>query len=234
MKQRNEPDLQDILNGATEDLSYSLSCHRIGIIESFNATEQTATVRMVDKGVIQYDDGEQLLDYALLVDCPVIVYKGANGGLTIPINTGDSCLVCFNDRDVDSWLIDGLVQRPNTLRNHDLSDAIIVVGIRNQINKITNYNNEATELNYIDNIISIDNAKINLINTSGASIVLDDKLELKNTAENLKAVIDDFITIVTSLKTVDNPASPTITLVVDTPTTNSLTALSIRVGDLLK
>ena len=234
MKQRNEPDLQDILNGATEDLSYSLSCHRIGIIESFNATEQTATVRMVDKGVIQYDDGEQLLDYALLVDCPVIVYKGANGGLTIPINTGDSCLVCFNDRDVDSWLIDGLVQRPNTLRNHDLSDAIIVVGIRNQINKITNYNNEATELNYIDNIISIDNAKINLINTSGASIVLDDKLELKNTAENLKAVIDDFITIVTSLKTVDNPASPTITLVVDTPTTNALTALSTRVGVLLK
>lgn len=234
MKQRNEPDLQDVLNGATEDLSYSLNCHRVGVIQSFNAEEQTATVKMIDKGVIQYDDGEQLVDYALLVDCPVVIYKGAKGGFTIPVNEGDPCLVCFNDRDLDSWLVDGLTQRPNTLRHHDFSDAIVVVGIRNQINKIVDYNNESTEMNYLDSKISIDDSKINLINTSGGSIVLDEKLELKNTAENLKAVIDDFITIITSLKTVDNPASPTITLVVDTPTTNALTALSIRVGALLK
>jgi hypothetical protein len=136
MKERiNEPDLTDVIDGAIEDLVYSLNCHRVGIVQSFDPAEQTATIRMVDKGIRTTTDGEELVDYSLLVDCPVIVNKGANGGLTIPIIEGDTCLVCFNDRDLDNWLTDGLVQRPNTLRAHDFSDVIAVVGISTWITK---------------------------------------------------------------------------------------------------
>ena len=105
------------------------------------------------------------------------------------------------------------------------------MGIRNQINKITDYNNEATELNYLGNKISLDSAKISLLNESGGSIVIDDKLELKNAAENLKGLIDELITIITNLKTVD-PISGN--LPIDGATATALSALSIRVGDLLK
>jgi hypothetical protein len=232
MKERiNEPDLTDVIDGAIEDLLYSLNCHRVGIVQSFDPIEQTATIRMVDKGVKATTDGEELVDYSLLLDCPVMVNKGTNGGLTIPIIEGDTCLVCFNDRDMDNWLVDGLVQRPNTLRAHDFSDVIAIVGIRNQLNKITDYNNEATEINYLDNKISIDNTKINLLNSLGGSIVIDDKLELKNTAENLKSLIDELITIITNLSTVD-PISGN--LPIDGATASSLATLSTRVGDLLK
>lgn len=235
---QNEPDLQDIIDGAIEDLLYSFNCHRAGVIESFNPAEQTATIRMVDKGVVQRALDEVLVEYSLLVDCPVVVNKGANGGLTIPINTGDTCLICFNDRDLDNWLVDGLIQRPNTLRAHDFSDAIAIVGIRNQINKITDYNNSATELNYLTSKISLqtgdiflDSDKITLQSSQGGSIAIDDKLELKNTAENLKLIIDEFIAIVTNLKTVD-PLSGN--LPIDGATSSALSALSTRVGNLLK
>jgi hypothetical protein len=231
MERINQPDLTDILNGTASDLAYKLNCHKIGIIQSFDPDEQTASVELVDKGVISSVEGEQLIPYPLLVDCPVVISKGAFGGLTIPVNEGDTCIVHFNDRDLDNWLIDGLAQRPNTLRTHHLSDAIVEIGVRNQINKITNYNNLATEVNYLDNLISIDATTISFINSAGGSIKIDDKLELKNSAENLKDIIDEFITIVTNLKTVD-PVSGL--LPIDGATASSLSALSTKVGDLLK
>ena len=210
----NEPDLQDIVDGAAEDLSYSLNSHRIGVIESFNPANQTATVKLVDKGVLVNANGETLLEFSLLTDCPVFIHKGINGGLTIPIVKGDTCLVCFNDRDMDNWLENGLVQRPNTLRAHDLSDAIAIVGIRNQINKITDYKNDATVLNYLD-----------------TKIILDDKVRVENTAEDLKSIMDAFIDIILNLQTVD----PVTGLEpIDPATTAALNALLIRVGDLLK
>jgi len=228
---RTEPDLEDVIEGAIDDLSARLNCQRVGIIETFYPVDQTADIKLVDKAIRFTTDGEVLVDNSLLAKCPVVVNKGMNGGLTISINKGDTCIVHFNDRDLDNWLIDGLVQRPNTLRTHDFSDAIATIGVRSQVNQITDYNNEATELNYLTNKISLDSTKINLINSSGGSIVLDDKLELKNTAENLKAIIDELITIVTNLKTVD-PISGL--LPIDGATASSLSALSTRVGALLK
>lgn len=228
---RAEPDLEDIMEGLKDDVFFEFNCHRVGIVENFYPDDQTADIKLVDKSVRQTTEGEVLSNFSLLEKCPVIVNKGASGGLTIPINAGDTCLVLFNDRDLDSWLVDGLVQRPNTLRTHDFSDAICLVGIRSQVNQIAGYNNTATELNYMGNKISLDNEKINLLNSSGGSIIVDDKLELKNTAENLKDVIDELITIITNLKTVD-PISGL--LPIDGTTASSLSSLSTRVGDLLK
>jgi len=231
MIDKSNPDLIDILDGLKIDIFKELNCHKIGTIESFDSDNQTATVSLIDKGVRDTIDGEVLQTYSLLQDVPVIVNKGASGGLTIPINAGDTCLVLFNDRDIDNWFDDGLSQKPNTKRTHDLADAIALVGIRSQVNKITDYNNTATELNYLANKILLDNSKISLLNSAGGQINLDDKLELKNTAESLKAIIDELITIITSLQCVD-PVSGN--LPIDAGTASSLSALSTRVSNLLK
>lgn len=229
--QINEPDLTDVIDGALEDLLYAFNCHRVGVIESFNPDEQTATVQLVDKGVITGVDGEVLVDYPPLVDCPVLINKSATGGLTVPINPGDTCFVHFNDRDLDNWLIDSLTQRPNTIRAHDLADAVVTIGIRNQINKIPDYNNLATELNYQSNKLSLSTGGVSISSSAGASLVLDDKLELKNTAENLKDIIDEFINIITNLKTV----APSLQeFPIDGATASALSVLSTRVTDLLK
>ena len=228
----NEPQLEDVINGAVDDLAYTLNCHRVGIIESFDPVNQNATIKLVDKGVYEYTENETIIDYPPLLEVPVIIHKTTDGGITIPIIKGDTCLVVFNDRDLDNWLLNGLIQRPNTLRKHDLSDAIAIIGIKNQKNKIADYNNLATVINYKNNKITIDDAEINLLNSVGnGNIIIDDKIDIKNAAENLKALITDFINIVKNLKTVD-PDSGNIPI--DPSTSSSLTALSNRVGNLLK
>ena len=228
----NEPQLEDVINGAIDDLAYTLNCHRVGIIESFDPVNQNATIKLVDKGVYEYTENETIIDYPPLLEVPVIIHKTTDGGITIPIIKGDTCLVVFNDRDLDNWLLNGLIQRPNTLRKHDLSDAIAIIGIKNQKNKIADYNNLATVINYKDNKITIDDAEINLLNSVGnGNIIIDDKIDIKNAAENLKALITDFINIVKNLKTVD-PDSGNIPI--DPSTSSALTALSNRVGNLLK
>lgn len=231
MKQRTNPDLTDVIDGAIEDLLYSFNCHRVGVIQSFNPDNQTATIKLVDKATKTYSDAELLIEYAPLVDCPVIINKGAKGGLTIPINAGDTCLVFFNDRDLDNWWTDGLTQKPNTMRTHDFSDAIALVGIRNSINKITDYNNDAVELNFEGNKISLDNSKIFASNSAGGFIGIDDKLELKNTTQSLKLLVDELITVLTNLKVID-PVSGN--LPINAGTASSLSALSTKFGELLK
>ena len=231
MKQRTNPELTDVIDGAIEDFAYSLNCHRVGIIQSFNPANQTAVIQLVDKATKYYSDAEILIEYAPLVDCPVFVNKSAKGGLTIPINVGDTCLVLFNDRDLDNWFTDGLTQKPNTMRTHDFSDAIAIVGIRNSINKIPDYNNEAAELNYESSKITLDNSKISATTLAGGSVKIDDKLELKNTTQSLKLLVDELITILTGLKTVDPIAG---LLPIDPTTASSLSALSTKFGELLK
>lgn len=231
MTRANEPDLTDVIEGAIDDLFYKFNCHRIGKIESFDPQEQTATISLVDKGVIS----GQLVTYSPLIECPIVTITGQKGGVTYPINTGDSCLVFFNDRDMDNWLVNGLApQQPNTQRAHDFADAIALVGVRNQINKITNYNNSATELYYEANKVVVDANQVALKKDSGAEVIAKQKLTLQNQARNLKDIMDEFIQIVTNLKAVDNPAAPTITLVVDTATTTALTALTTKVDELLE
>lgn len=231
MKQKTAPDLQDILENSIEDLLYSFNCHRVGVIESFNPSNQTATITLVDKGTQHFSDGERLAEYPPLVDCPVVVNKTTNGGLTIPINEGDSCLVLFNDRDIDSWFENGLKQKPNSMRTHDIADAVALVGIRNEINKFTDYNNAATTLNYLANKIEIGNSRTQLLRSEGAEINLDDKLELKNTAQSLKLILDELLVALSNLKTV----SPMYgSLPIDSATLASLGTLSTKVDALLK
>ena len=75
------------------------------------------------------------------------------------------------------------------------------------------------------------NDKISSTNSLGGSITIDDKLEFKNNAENLKILIDELITIITNLKTVD-PISGN--LPIDGATASALSSLSTRIGNLLK
>ncbi|MGL4483426.1 MAG: hypothetical protein ACRCUS_00595, partial [Anaerovoracaceae bacterium] len=83
-----------------------------------------------------------------------------------------------------------------------------------------------------DTSIDAKNGALALKN-SKASVTVDasGKLELKNTAQGLKALIDEFIDIVSSLQTIGSPSAQATN-----PATTGvqLTALKVKVGLLLK
>ena len=144
-----------------------LNCHQVGEIVSFDPSTQTAEVQIK---MMKTHNGE-LQDYAILLDCPCIILGGGEGRLTFPIKQGDSCLVFFNDRDIDNWYASGQKMQPRTERMHSYSDAIALVGPRNLQNKITDYLQDGTELKYGDSTIKLQDNKVTITNGT-ASIEL--------------------------------------------------------------
>ena len=156
-RETNPPSLNDAFDRFKREIMRDLNCVQIGQVESFNAGNQTASIRLVIKRVVSVEnDGTRILkERPLLVSCPVMVLSGGPGYLTMPIAKGDTCIVLFNDREIDNWFHNGGIQAPETNRMHDLSDAIAIVGIRNMQNKIADYIEDGVQLGYGDNNITI-------------------------------------------------------------------------------
>jgi hypothetical protein len=219
MKQKSLPNITNILEILKKDIFYNFNCHRVGIIQSFNSEDQTARIQLVDKRVfeiIENNEAREILkDYSLLVDCPIMILgAGGRGRVTVPIDQGASCLVLFNDRDIDNWFEAGAVQKPNSPRAHDLSDGIAFVGINSLLSSIAGYNNDAAE-------IIFENTKISL----------DEKIGIENADHSIKDLIDELIDIIINLKVID-PISGE--LPIDAATSTALTTLLTKFSELLK
>jgi hypothetical protein len=113
----------------------------IGTIQSFDATNQTATIALNYKKWISatVTSPSKIEEYPLLVKCPVVILSGGINSFTVPITKGDSCLVLFCDREIDTWFTSGGTNAPQSARVHDLNDGIALVGIRNIGGAIKDY-----------------------------------------------------------------------------------------------
>ena len=152
------PDFTAWIRLILQNFSNSLNCHTIGTIESFNPLTQTATIA-INYVRVFYNTNPNLpneatagqitntyTNYPLLINCPVVVMQGGGAYLTFPIVKGDTCLVLFSDREISTWVSTGQITYPQNQRTHDLSDAIALVGIRNILNAIPNYNTTGASL----------------------------------------------------------------------------------------
>lgn len=160
LQQANEPTLASLLALHKEDVMWSINCHQVGEIVSFDPSTQTAEVQIK---MLRMMNGE-LKEYPVLIDCPCIILAGGEGRLTLPISAGDSCLVLFNDKDIDNWYAGGQTMPPNTERLHDFADAIALVGVRNMQNKISDYLADGTELKYGGSTIKLQDNKVTITN----------------------------------------------------------------------
>lgn len=160
LTQATAPTLASVLALHKDDVMYSVNCHQVGEIVSFNPTTQTAEVQIKMQRTVK---GE-IKDYPVLIDCPCVVLGGGEGRITFPISAGDSCLVLFNDKDIDNWYAGGQKMPPRSQRLHSFSDAFALVGIRNRQNQITDYLADGTELKYGGSTIKLEDNKVTITN----------------------------------------------------------------------
>lgn len=160
---KGRPDSQVINDEIIRKTKLTLNCHHIGVIQSFYPSTQTADIEIAYKQVVSIENGVKVFqEYPLLMECPVIVLFGGVDFISLPVTAGDSCLVLFNDRDLDQWLNNGNGGHPTTSRLHDLSDAIAIVGIRPLTNSIARYLSNGIRLSHGNGNSEID-LKENLI-----------------------------------------------------------------------
>lgn len=171
--------LTDALNLSKKDIFLSMNCHAIGTIQSFTASNQTASATIAyQKVFFRVNSTTQayepyLLPYPLLIDAPVICLGGGAAALTFPITAGDECLILFNDRDIDNWFASNTGGAPATARSHAFTDGFILVGIRSLSNVIENYDTANV-------VIQNDQAKVAI----GPSLI-----RISNATQDLKTIL---------------------------------------------
>ena len=192
--------LKDVLNKHKDEIMMETNCHAIGLIEEFNSSEQTCTVKInyLKTRLVRNQSGEYVetsYEYPLLLECPTIIYNGGGAGITMPISQGDSCLVLFNDRDIDNWFSGSNGAPLATSRKHSLSDGVVLVGLNNKSSLIQNY----------------DTDNVNIYNGDSSIKIKTDKIVIDNGTDQLGALLRELVDGVKSIVTTNggsvNPAS---------------------------
>lgn len=184
-----EPQLSDLLDDVKREAFVGMNCVQIGTIEAYNSLTNTAKVSINAK--IELPNGD-IKDYPLLEDCPVFIIGGGDSYISFPIAKGDTCLVLFNDVNIDNWYLTGEVTVPWNSRQHDIADGIVLVGIRSINNAVFN-------------------ATSSMLLNGGSK-----KIAIKNDDEDLKSLIGDQITTLKSMIDTIKDMNTEINALIDT------------------
>lgn len=183
------PDMAALLRATQDELAYRMYCHLPGRIERFYADTQTADVSLP----IQKFYDSKPVAMPLLVKCPVFFLSGGGTGrVTMPVATGDSCLVAVSDRDIDTWWLTGNAAPPKSRRVHDLSDSFVFVGFRHKGNVVPDYSTTNVEVMNLGSKISV-GTNIKETASAGAKLELAAKAKLANNSTSLKTVLDALV-----------------------------------------
>lgn len=153
---QNPPEEGDALSSLRKEIFMALNSHHVGVIRSFDAATQTASIDIVYKraaftqesiGVIT----QELIPYPTLNDVPVMFLGGGPVSLEFPVDVGDECILLFIDRDIDNWYVNGDIGNGcDTLRMHSISDAIALVGLRNATKALPDFTQNRARMRYVD------------------------------------------------------------------------------------
>jgi hypothetical protein len=145
-----------------------------GIIQSFDAVSQTASVQPAVKRIFKTteEDVEILtpVDLPILINVPVHFPRGGGYSMTFPVKKGDECLLEFCERSIDNWYRTGEVKEPLDRRFHSLSDATATVGLSSKPNAVPNYSTTSVQIKKDDGNASFsikDDNGIRMENSSG-------------------------------------------------------------------
>lgn len=135
----SDPELADLLSNLKKDIFLSMNCHAVALVQEVNLGTQTLTASVAySKTFFVFDTptGKYLpvqQSYPLLLDVPFVILGGGSSGITFPIAAGDTCLIFFNDRDIDNWFAGANSGPVNSNRLHSLSDGIALVGLKSKV-----------------------------------------------------------------------------------------------------
>ena len=153
---KNEAGLIQLFKLFEEKLAYNVfNCVRVGIVEEYNPETRTAKIKIANKLVtgVNSDGTQRTQDYAPIY-AKVWFFGWCDKCITHPILQGQEGILLFNDRELESWYINGNVNPLAYKRAHSLSDSIFICGLSSLPNIIEN-SQDRLNLFYQENNIQI-------------------------------------------------------------------------------
>lgn len=95
-------------------------------IVSYDFRTQKASVKPVINR--KFADGK-IQPYPIINNVPVIFTRSGGASMTFPVKTGDTVLLVFMARSIDTWVTNGGTVDQDDNRLHDLNDAVAIPGL---------------------------------------------------------------------------------------------------------
>lgn len=158
-----------------------------GIVETFDAVAQTASVQPAINRVFKIKEGTEIKlvpsALPLLIHVPVIFPRGGGFSMTFPVANGDECLLVICDRAISNWHTEGGIKDPSSKRFNALSDAVAIPGLSSIPSKVQNYDTDNLELRADDGSVSYK------LNADGSSNIHTDSDITVDTGGDLQATV---------------------------------------------
>lgn len=139
-------------------------------VVSFDKDTQLAVVQiMIDK----QDGSKKSFPYPELEDIPVLQPFSGNIVMTFPIEEGDTGMLIFNQRNIDTFIVEGTQTVPFDNRLHDIQDAVLIMGLTHQKRLIPEYDDDGMAIRTLDNKTSIQLKQDGTINLSAGSTIIE-------------------------------------------------------------
>lgn len=124
-------EISDALNAFVAAAASGLHVAMPGRVESYDPVKQRVHVQPVIRRGFTEEDGSRSTEQLPIVpDVPVVFPGSGPYSISWPIAKGDIVLLVFADQSLDRWLALGEIVDPQDDRNHTLSDAIAIPGLR--------------------------------------------------------------------------------------------------------
>lgn len=132
--------LAGLISFALEKQSKAIRVGMPGRVEKFDKATQTATIKPLLFEHDEAEDGTELNEPVGLISGVPVQFPCANGFiLTFPVVKGDKVWLQFSDRSLENWYKRGADVDPVDLRRHALSDAVAILGVLADPDKLTEF-----------------------------------------------------------------------------------------------
>lgn len=129
--------LADVIRSATADAVRDAAVALPGIVVSYNAVTETATIKPAISRLVQTEDEpeeDEPEELPAIPDVKIIWYRARGISIAPPISSpgllpGDPVLLVCCDRDISSWMQSGAVSEPDDYRSHSWGNAVAFPGL---------------------------------------------------------------------------------------------------------
>lgn len=120
------PELEAVIRAAIEQRLSDVHTALPGRITSVDVPAGKCSVQPLLKR--RYYDGAPV-NLPIVSGVPLLQFRAGNAFVSLPVKVGDTVMLVFSERSLDTWLSIGGLVDPKDKRKHHLSDAVAIPGL---------------------------------------------------------------------------------------------------------
>lgn len=125
------PTFTEVIRAALDARAANVHTALPASVISYDSAAQTVNVQPLVKRVVQdFEEGLELVEsLPQIPNVPVAFPRSGGDWITFPIAAGDTGLLVFCERSIDTWRATNRESDPGSVRMHNLSDAVFLPGL---------------------------------------------------------------------------------------------------------